>query len=399
MDASTFTVDAMKSFIKKWKEGTLKPHYVSAPRPLNDMDPEYEGVTMVVADSLNEIVLNENKIVLMNTFNNESPEATMHIATLAKVIQQLDCTNIVVANFSMEENEMNANFLPSNGAVSLPIVSMWLPGQKKNSVLYEEVYSGKGLLDFIHSHAEKLSVEGVKFDLEKATSILQSILNDRANAFENQIGEVWDVCDKYGATESLMPSTSFPAVLTSLGYEDSLVEAVSVMYDALPEQSADYLGQPLNRDAFIAAWKVPSTTLGQEVDPADLVLALKQELSIPAAASAGVCTYTVTEDDTSMKQQFFWCITCSADPGTGCCAACALACHDGHDVCLPNSNGRAAEVEEEDEKSIDNEPTADHRIDCYCDCGAGGMPSPCKILNPEGASKKKKTKKKKKSKK
>lgn len=60
-----------------------------------------------------------------------------------------------------------------------------------------------------------------------------------------------------------------------------------------------------------------------------------------------------------ITQPFFQCYTCwPTTSGVGCCTRCVEVCHIGHDV----------EVSE----------TTLVRS-CYCDCGAGDAPSPCKL--------------------
>jgi uncharacterized coiled-coil protein SlyX len=69
--------------------------------------------------------------------------------------------------------------------------------------------------------------------------------------------------------------------------------------------------------------------------------------------------YTFATTGRKFVFQSAWsCRTCGLVDRTGCCAACALICHDGHDVRFygcPNGG-------------------------FFCDCGAGDAPRPCRCL-------------------
>jgi hypothetical protein len=69
------------------------------------------------------------------------------------------------------------------------------------------------------------------------------------------------------------------------------------------------------------------------------------------------CTFATTGRD-FVYQPVWHCRTCGLVGEIGCCAACALICHEGHDVYFdPSNKGRF-----------------------YCDCGAGDGPRPCRCL-------------------
>lgn len=68
-----------------------------------------------------------------------------------------------------------------------------------------------------------------------------------------------------------------------------------------------------------------------------------------------LCTYSVTGKDFA-SQISYNCTTCNLGPNVTLCESCAKICHAGHDLV---------------QTSYDR---------CYCDCGAGGTPCKCKIM-------------------
>ena len=76
------------------------------------------------------------------------------------------------------------------------------------------------------------------------------------------------------------------------------------------------------------------------------------------------CSFATTGAE-HKTQHFYHCYTCNFVGSKGCCTVCARKCHQGHDVIYARSTR------------------------CYCDCGDGTGPSPCKCLKkPEKHSKK-----------
>ncbi len=92
----------------------------------------------------------------------------------------------------------------------------------------------------------------------------------------------------------------------------------------------------------------------------------EQELRRPPATlqecvARGVCTYAVS-GATYPEQFWYFCRSCWSGDNNGCCAACAVSCHAGHDVVPHKLSG------------------------FYCDCGAGAGPSKCQCLAPPAPS-------------
>lgn len=69
----------------------------------------------------------------------------------------------------------------------------------------------------------------------------------------------------------------------------------------------------------------------------------------------GRCTFGVTGKDYA-NQTWYHCRTCWSGDNVGCCGACVLRCHAGHETAVAQTSS------------------------FYCDCGAGEGPSPCQCL-------------------
>ena len=70
------------------------------------------------------------------------------------------------------------------------------------------------------------------------------------------------------------------------------------------------------------------------------------------------CTYAI-HGTNYISQKWFYCRTCGLYSSSGCCEACSIICHHGHDVEYHGIEAKS-----------------------YCDCGAGDGKFPCKCLQP-----------------
>lgn len=77
-----------------------------------------------------------------------------------------------------------------------------------------------------------------------------------------------------------------------------------------------------------------------------------------------LCSFALTGPE-HKPQHFYHCYTCNLVGSKGCCTVCAKKCHKGHDVIYARNTR------------------------CYCDCGDGAAPNPCKCLRKDGKAIKK----------
>lgn len=77
----------------------------TAERPLNDLDPEHPGLTVVTKSSFEEICLNPDREVFLDIYADWCGPCMDFKPTLNKVAEILKSSNVVVAKFDSENNE------------------------------------------------------------------------------------------------------------------------------------------------------------------------------------------------------------------------------------------------------------------------------------------------------
>jgi nucleoredoxin len=371
------TVETVTKFVHGYKAGELQRVVVSEERPVNDADPDAPGLTVVVANSFTEIVMDEEKHVLILGWAPQLADLKKHIDTVAQVLQDTKQNDkVIVCAINAVANELDNEALQSP---YLPILKLFSPGAKSEPVDFFEVSdspSASGILRFLHAHTDA-------FDLEPALAQLQTNLGKQFDTHKDEFARVFNTIRETKSdvvSNEVYRDECLPVIL-ELGLTNSQAE------NCLQVMSASNGEKAFTHNEWLEFWKSIVVLPGVEVNCATLVKSLQQEFTIPCLVAQKRCTFSMT-GESLYKQDFFWCRTCTDEPSAGCCASCAAVCHDGHELVIPQPPHADDYSEASDAEHIDTRVP-----ECYCDCGLGNLPVKCQAM-PKKRKKKNKNKNK-----
>lgn len=149
---SDLTKDGIGKALDDFKADKLSAYYKSAPAPEKDED----AVKVVVGDNFKDVVLNEDKYVLLESY---APWCG-HCKSLEPIYKELAEKVKHVKNLTIAKMDATANEHPSLNVKGFPTINFFKPGSKSSP----ETYNGERTLDgFVKYLEEQL---GHKVDAE-----------------------------------------------------------------------------------------------------------------------------------------------------------------------------------------------------------------------------------------
>jgi len=157
-------------FIADWKTGGITQLLKSGPRPEGDKHPTHKAITMVVANSFNEIIVQSSHDVLLDVYADwcgPCNQLAPTYAFLADTLQGL--SDIVIAKLDRDQNDVDPKYLPERG---IPNIKLFAHPNKEKPIKYGGDRSLDDFLQFLHDNTTK------KFDLEAAKNKGKALLKE-----------------------------------------------------------------------------------------------------------------------------------------------------------------------------------------------------------------------------
>eukprot|EP01090_Pellita_catalonica_P019799 TRINITY_DN6839_c0_g1_i3.p1 TRINITY_DN6839_c0_g1~~TRINITY_DN6839_c0_g1_i3.p1 ORF type:complete len:675 (-),score=145.93 TRINITY_DN6839_c0_g1_i3:75-2099(-) len=149
--ADTISVETLTDWLRQHKKGELEKYLKSAPRPEGDSDAAHPGLTILVADSFKEIVLDETKDVFVDVYADWCGPCRIVGPKLADVAKLLkDTPSIVIGKLDSDANDKDTALFPET---YIPIMKMF-PAGDKTPLPFEGERTRSSLLSFILSNAK-----------------------------------------------------------------------------------------------------------------------------------------------------------------------------------------------------------------------------------------------------
>lgn len=123
----------------------------SATRPNEDKDPSCEGLTVVVADSFQELVIDSDRHVFLDCYADwcgPCKEAKPHFHKLAELLRA--CDDIAICSMDTDANETPKAYIPES---HIPVFKLFLRGDKQSPIAYSGERKLEGFLAFLRRHA------------------------------------------------------------------------------------------------------------------------------------------------------------------------------------------------------------------------------------------------------
>ena len=155
----------VRSFIKKMKEGKLKPYYKSQAVPSKGRDKDGE-ITVVVGKTFDKIVMESEKDVLLFIYapwcghcKNFAPE----YKKLAKKVMATEKDNLIVAKIDATANDVPPSFVASG----YPTIYFAAAGHKDTPFKYEGSRDPDDIILFMKKHASKAFITSKSTDEDR----------------------------------------------------------------------------------------------------------------------------------------------------------------------------------------------------------------------------------------
>ncbi|KAF8088456.1 hypothetical protein N665_0541s0021 [Sinapis alba] len=158
-------VDQIESWVKDFKDGKIAPHKKSQPIPTENNEP----VKVVVAESLDEMVFNSGKNVLLEFY---APWCG-HCKTLAPILDEVAVSYESDPSIVIAKLDATANDFPNDTFDVKGFPTMYLRSASGNMVLYEGDRTKEDIISFIDKNKdtagepkkEETTTEAVKDEL------------------------------------------------------------------------------------------------------------------------------------------------------------------------------------------------------------------------------------------
>eukprot|EP01006_Ploeotia_vitrea_P012589 TRINITY_DN33292_c0_g1_i1.p1 TRINITY_DN33292_c0_g1~~TRINITY_DN33292_c0_g1_i1.p1 ORF type:complete len:646 (-),score=145.93 TRINITY_DN33292_c0_g1_i1:104-2041(-) len=224
-------------FVQKFVDGTLAENIKSAPRPENDADPNAPGLTVVVADSFHEIVLNPEKDVFLDVWAPWCPPCRTvgpKVTGLAALLK--DKPGIVICKLNCDENDTDGKYLPESG---IPNLKLFPKGDKKDSIgkKFDGKRSIKGMLQFVvETCTNKEQFEDDFEDLLAKAEAMDAAAETIAKAKEVQ-QKVEKACDVVRSAAEKKKTKDLDEAKAKV--DGAVSEKLAALADAIKQAEAD----------------------------------------------------------------------------------------------------------------------------------------------------------------
>jgi len=152
----TLEVKQISSVLKEYFDGTLQPYRKSEPIPEKNDDP----VKVVVADTLQEMVIDSDKNVLLEFYAPWCGHCKKLAPTLEEVaISYENETDVVIAKMDATVNDISTKIFNIKGYPTLYLVSA-----TGKTVNYEGDRTKEDIIDFINKNRDSVSKDDIGRD-------------------------------------------------------------------------------------------------------------------------------------------------------------------------------------------------------------------------------------------
>lgn len=141
---SAINEENLITFIQNFKSGSLTPFLKSQEIPATNDEP----VKVIVGKSFNDIVINNDKDVLVEFY---APWCG-HCKSLAPIYDELATKLASNPNIVIAKVDATANEVPGVNIRGFPTLKFWKNGSKNAPLEYEGERDLKGLLEYIKKH-------------------------------------------------------------------------------------------------------------------------------------------------------------------------------------------------------------------------------------------------------
>ncbi|CAL1140983.1 unnamed protein product [Cladocopium goreaui] len=154
--------------------GVVRPS--SAARPKDDKDDEHPGLTVVVADSFQELVIDSERHVFLDVYADwcgPCLQAKPHFHKLAALLRA--CDDIGICGYDADANEKPTKYIPES---TIPVFKLFVRGDKQNPISFKGERTLRGFLAFLKQHT--------KLDIQDALRLLYADY-----CFQNDIEDLY----------------------------------------------------------------------------------------------------------------------------------------------------------------------------------------------------------------
>ncbi|CAK0882400.1 unnamed protein product, partial [Prorocentrum cordatum] len=191
---------------KCWKCGAVR--LKSGTRLPGDLDPKHPGVTVLVNDNFQELVVKSSRhvfVYLTADWCGPSVQLKPHVYEVARHLK--DVPDVLVCIMDTDENEKDQAYFPEN---FIPVIKLFVSGQKDSPIIFDGERSANGFLNFILQHT--------------GVSVMQAVAEKyvdykREHGIEEETAEIASAAREFLSKEAEWPARAVFQVAVQFLYD------------------------------------------------------------------------------------------------------------------------------------------------------------------------------------